>query len=127
MAKPVRVRGLRELNNALARADRDVRNGVRKTLRDVAEPVRADAERLAASEIRNIDGGDPWSRMRTGVTKTLVYVAPKQRSTRGPKKRKNLANLLQTRSLDPALERNEDNVNRGFEQMLDTVADRFNR
>jgi hypothetical protein len=128
MASAVRVEGLRDLNKALARADRDVRLGVRKALREVAEPVRADAERLAASEIRNLNEGDPWSRMRVGVTKTLVYVAPKKRgSKRGLQKRTNLAPLLAGRAMEPALEQNEDNVERAMQHVIDTAADRFNR
>lgn len=123
------VHGLADLHRALAKAERDVRLGVRKELRQVAEPVRADAEDLAGAEIRNI--GPAWQRMRTGVTSKAVYVAPRQRSRASrvnPRARRpNLAPLLMGRAMEPALSRNQATVERELEQMLDQVADRFNR
>lgn len=66
--------------------------------------------------------------MRVGVTRTLVYVAPKQRGARfGPRKRPNLAGLLATRAMEPALDINRPLVERQLEGLLDTVADKFNR
>jgi hypothetical protein len=63
------------------------------SLRAAAEPVRADAERLAVETIPRI--GVPWSRMRIGVTTTSVYLAPRQRGAKLPKRRRpNLAALL---------------------------------
>jgi hypothetical protein len=128
VASAIRVRGLADLNRALARADRDVRLGVRRELREVAEPVRADAERLAVSGIRNVHEGDPWSRMRVGVTRSLVYVAPRQRgAARGPRRRRNMADLLAVRAMEPALDINRPLVERNLEEMLDDVADKFNQ
>lgn len=122
----VRVRGLAELNRALRRTDRDVRAGIRKELRGVAEPVRAQAEQLAASEIRNI--GHDWSRMRVGITTDTVYVAPRKRGVkRGANKRKNLAPLLMDRAMQPALDDNTGLVERRFEAMLGQVTDDFSQ
>lgn len=124
----IRVEGLRDLQAALARADRATRLGVRAELRRVADPVQRSAESLARTNIRNI--GPRWSRMRIGVTRNLVYVAPRQKGVRvrgpHPLRRPNLASLLMDRAMEPALHRNEDQIGRRFEDMLDRVADNFN-
>jgi hypothetical protein len=114
----VRVRGLRELNRALKRTDVATRQRIHAELADVAEPVRADAERLAVQEIRKI--GPEWSRMRTGLSVNLVYVAPAKRSSRRRnRKRKNLAGLLMDRAMQPALEQNATQIERRLGQALD--------
>jgi hypothetical protein len=124
------VKGIRDVNAAFARTDRDIRLGWRAGMRQVAEPVRQDAERLAASEIRRMPASPRWSRMRVGVTRTMVYVAPRQKGTRGrgpvAGRRPNLAGLLMDRAMQPALERHEHDTTAAFERLLDTVADRFN-
>lgn len=122
----IRVRGLADLNRALAKADKQVRVGVRKELRQAVEPVRRDAQSLAVSEIPTIGGA--WSRMRVGVTRDLVYVAPRQRGVKtGPRKRPNLAELLLGRAMVPALDRNADDVEERIDDMLGRVARDFNR
>ena len=127
MADAIRVKGLADLNRALAQADRNVRLGIRAEYRKVAEPVRSDAESLALANISHI--GVPWSRMRIGVTQRSVYVVPKQRSTKGrsrSRRRPNLA-LLMYPQMQKALDRNADKVERSFNEMLFGVADKFNR
>lgn len=119
----VRVRGLRELSRAFARAEGDLKRDLRDRLKDAAEPVREDAEELASSRIRNI--GPRWQRMRVGVTQRLVYVAPRERgvTARGSfsRRRPNLAPLLMDQAMQPALDRNRDTVIRGIEDMLDDI------
>jgi hypothetical protein len=125
---PVYVRGFHELQTAFAHADREVRLGSRKVLRDVAEPVRRDAEGLALQTIPRI--GLRWSKMRIGITRNLVYVAPRQRGvkTRGynARRRPNLAGLLMDRAMEPALEQNEPQIAAAFERGLDRICDEFN-
>jgi hypothetical protein len=124
----VRIRGMRELNRAFEHAGREARKELRETFRDVAQPVRRDAEQLAEAKIRNI--GAKWPQMRVGVTRTSVYVAPKQRGvkTRGAssRRRPNLAPLMMERSLEPALLRNEATIEHATEVALDRIADTFN-
>jgi hypothetical protein len=124
----IKVRGLRELQAAFAHADRESRLGLRHALRDVAEPVRSEAETLATSSIKRL--GPKWGKMRVGITRTLVYVAPRQRGvkTRGPdpRRRPNLATLLMDRAMEPALEHHEPELEQAVELMLDEVADGFN-
>lgn len=123
------VTGLDELNRALRRSSKEVRLGVRKELRRVAEPVRAEAEQLAVEKIRRI--GLKWSKMRIGLTlsENIIYVAPRQRGVKrrgpDPRKRPNLADLLMTRAMEPALERHIGEIEGRFGAMLDTIADRF--
>lgn len=117
----VRVRGLRELDRAFKLADKAEQKELREALRDAGEPVRADAEQLARTNIPRI--GPVWSEMRTGVTSKVVYVAPKARARSGNPRRKrpNLAALLLGRSMEPALERNIGEVERRVGVALDTV------
>lgn len=122
----IRITGLRELNAAFARADRKLNRELRSQLKAVAEPVREDAERRAKSEIRRIT--DRWARMRTGATRTVVYVAPAQRGTRDPaRKRPNLAGLLLGRAMEPALQAHETEIQRGLELFLDEIATDWER
>ena len=115
----VRVRGLRELNRAFARADRKLRLEKNDALRRAAEPVREEAEQLAVAEIPRI--GDAWSRMRVGVTTKVVYVAPFERGQRrGNRKRPNLAGLLMNRAMQPALDMHRSEV---IERVDDLLAD----
>lgn len=122
---PIAITGLRELNAAFALADKESRLGVRRVQRDLAEPVKLGAETLASVRIRNI--GLRWSRMRIGVTRTLIYVAPRQRGNRStPRHRPNLANLLMDRAMQPALEARRPQLEQDTERMLDRIADQFN-
>jgi hypothetical protein len=126
MAGLVRVQGLHELQAALAKADRQTRLGVRAGLRQVAEPVQRGAEDLAQANIHRI--GSRWSRMRVGITRDLVYVAPRQRGSRGrrPSSRPNLAPLLMDRAMQPALDQHAGEIEARFAELLDRIADDFN-
>lgn len=122
----VKVKGLTELNRALRRTDKDVRVGIRRELRSVAEPVRADAEALATVQIPGI--GKPWSSMRVGQTLDSVYVAPKQRGSRvKARQRPNLAGLLMDRALQPALDRNAHMIEDDMDEVLGRVVNNFSR
>lgn len=121
----VRVEGLRALSRAFAVADKTLSRELRKGLRDAAEPVRADAEALASSRISNI--GVSWSRMRVGVTRSSVYVAPRERGTRGRSRRSNLAGLLLERAMQPALEANIGDVEEAVDDVLATVGRAWER
>jgi hypothetical protein len=129
MAKSgVTVQGLPKLRRRLAAASPAAKKALDETLRDLAEPVRADAEHLAVSGIPRI--GLRWSRMRVGVTNKLVYVAPRQRGTRtrsSPRSRPRFATLLEQRAMTPALEQNQARIEQGAENLFESLADRWNR
>lgn len=81
---------------------------MRAGLREAAEPVAKIAERLSLSEIRRMRRSPQWAVTRTGVTRSAVYIVPKQRGvrTRNPfdsRRRPNLVSLMMGRSFEPAL------------------------
>lgn len=124
---PVRVHGFAEMNRALRRAERDIRVETRAELRNVAEPIRTDAEKLAVENIRRI--GPKWSRMRTGMTTNVVYVAPRERGVKRKgdfrRRRPNLAGLMMDRAMQPALERHEHEIDEQFGHALNRITNRF--
>lgn len=123
-AAGITVHGLRDLNRAVSKASKDARREVRAAERQIAEPVRAEAQELAAREISHI--GREWHQMRVGTTQKLIYVAPKMRN-RGGAKRKNLAGLLMDKAMQPALDHNQHRLEREVDQALDKIANTFNR
>src|SRR5574337_1542478 len=123
-ARTLRVRGYSELQRAFALASRELIKDLRSRLREIAEPVRRDAEQRASTEIRNI--GPDWSQMRVGVTRRVVYVAPRERgvNNRRPddkRRRPNLAPLLMDRAMSPALDANVGRISDALERMLDEI------
>ena len=131
MADAVRVIGVDGLMRAFAAADKHVRDDLRDALEEAAAPVRSTAQALASSEIRNVSVGDPWSRMRTGVYRSVAYVAPVERGTKGRgnqrKRRPRFGDLLMGRAMEPALERNRDQVAARVDDLLDEVANVWER
>ena len=126
---PVVVQGLRELNRAFADTDRETRLGWKAEQRRIAEPIRKDAEQKALQSIARMPGSPKWARMRVGVTRQMVYVAPRQRGARTAGRRgyrrPNLADLLETRALVPAGEQHEHQVDAEMERLIDRVAAGF--
>jgi hypothetical protein len=130
------VFGLHDLQAAFADADRQLRLGIRGELRQIAEPVRAGAEQLAMSTMRNMPRSPRWSKMRIGVTRDLVYVAPRQRGFKGrgydPRRRGEgyahppFSDLLMLRAMEPALEQHTAEVEAGFDDLLGRVTSGFN-
>lgn len=127
--RTLRVKGLREMSRAFARADRTLSRELRDKLRDVAHPVASAAESLARSRISHI--GHKWPRMRVGVTRTLVYVAPKERGVRSRTqaglRRPNLADRLMEDAMAPALRDHGPRIERDTQQVLDTVGRAWER
>lgn len=130
-AGEIKVRGLRDMQAAFKAADRKLVRDLRSRLRQAVEPVRADAEQLAPARIKNVQPGDAWSRMRTGVTTTTVYVAPVQRGVyrRGDQKlrRPRFGDKLLARAMEPALEGRSGEITRAVEKVLDEVGDAWSR
>lgn len=114
------VSGLADLQKAWAVADRETSKELREALREAAKPAATDAHALALHTIPRMTV--PWSRMRVGVTRRSVYVAPRQRETRVKRrKRPNLADLLAGRAMQPALNRNVSRVEDRVEDALASV------
>ncbi len=115
-------------------ADKQTRLGIRKVERQVAEPVKREAQELAVREISRI--GTPWSTMRIGITQKVVYVAPKQRGNKARRATvsqarrradQKFATRLMDRAMEPALEHNRAEIELAMEEAIDKMADNFNR
>lgn len=122
----IEVQGIRELQILFHKAGPEANRDIRATLRQVAEPIRSDWESLAVSSIPRV--GRKWSRARVGVTRGLVYVAPKQRGVKGRgdrRARPKFGTLLATRVSGPALARNVDNIERDVNEALEALAKRW--
>jgi hypothetical protein len=122
------VTGLRELQKAFKAAGPIANKELKATLREVAEPIRSDAESLAVAGIPRI--GLQWARMRTGVTQRAVYVAPRQRGVKSatdPRRRPRFADLLEQRAMHPALEQNKPLIEGRVEDAFNVLAERWNR
>jgi hypothetical protein len=120
VASPVRaeLEGAKELIRTFEHAPTQLKRAYRKKLPDIAEPTRLDAQRFALDNIRRMFDSPQWARMRTVVGSSSAYIAPQQRGVRsGPKKRPNLATLLESRALDPAAEAHEKQVEHDFDQL----------
>ena len=117
----VRVQGLKELQRDLKKMRSDLGKELKAELRSVAEPVRQTAEQLAVANLPNI--GPAWSRMRIGITTSVVYVAPRTRRKLGSP-RPNLAQLLMDRSMQPALDQHEQGIESALEVMLDRLGEK---
>lgn len=124
MAGTVEVIGLAELRRAFAVASREMSKDLNEALKSAGEPVRADAQALAVQNISRI--GIPWSRMRLGINRHSVYVAPVERGnksrTRGQRGRPNLKTKLLDEAMGPALVANSDRVAREFEDAVRDMA-----
>jgi len=112
------------LSRAFGRINKQFSKDLRKQLKLAAEPVRADASRLAGMQVRNLGQGDPWTGMRTGGGIKLVYVAPKQRGRASKfdakRRRPNLAPHI-LKAMQEALRRNADEVGRRANRALDEM------
>lgn len=126
----VHLRNFSETSRAFSKAGKDAARMFRKVFREVAEPIQKDAQELAQQEISHI--GKRWWRMRVGVTRKVVYVAPQQRgrmTKTDPKRysRPNIKTLLADKALDPALEKNEPFIEARTLNALDVLADNWEK
>jgi hypothetical protein len=128
ISSQVKVKGLRELSAVIARTSKDASRDLRTGLRAVAEPIRVDAERLAETRIRNI--GPQWGKMRVGVTRRMVYVAPRKRGVKNrgadPRRRPQFATLLEQRAMTPALRQNEHRIEQATEEVFADLSRKWN-
>lgn len=130
--RAIKVENYKNVLKAFGAASKTVERGFTGSLKEAAEPIAESAEQLAGSgEIRNLHDGDPWTKMRIGVTQRMVYVAPKERGrrTRGRPQigRPNLKPLLLDRAMEPALERHRDDVISNIEDLFGYMARTFDK
>jgi len=107
MAGTVIVHGLPEIQRDLAKAGPATSRALRAGLRESAEPVAHIAEQLSLRQIRRMPRSPQWAVTKIGVTRSAVFVTPKERGVRDPqdpRRRPNLVGLMMGRSFEPALE-----------------------
>jgi hypothetical protein len=124
-ARGIKVKGLRETARAFDNISDNLSEELTDGLKHAAEPVRAAAEKKAVAKIVNMDRSPAWAEQKTVVSKrtALVYIAPKKRQTRKPqRKRKNLAELMMGRAMEPALDENEDRVREEVDDVLNRLS-----
>lgn len=117
-AVTTRIEGLREVNRALSKVNRQVAKEVRDELKRAAGPVSEEAEALASGRIRNL--GPAWGRMKVGSRSDSVFIAPRSRR-RGGSPRPNLGGLLMRRAMIPAARSKRGEVERAVEEALDRL------
>lgn len=130
MASGLTVHGYTDLARAFKVAGKEARVELRVAMQSVAKPVKERAAVLASTEITRMRTSPQWGQMRTGVTQRSVYVAPKQRGTRGrggPRARKNLANLLMNKAMLPALEQTKALAGARLDRVLDEIGKTWER
>lgn len=118
-AVTVRVEGLGAFVRAADKAGKETKKMVRDRLRQVAEPVLADAQaKLSRYDARSA------SRLGISVRRTgTVSVEQRLRRTTGAHKQ--FGSLQMVEALMPALDENADMIERRFEHALDDIADAF--
>jgi hypothetical protein len=125
----VNEHGLRELERLLATEGPKAKREMRAKLKSIAEPLARDVEAEARENISHI--GLKWWRMRVGVTTKVVYVAPVERGvkTRGPdpRRRPGFADLIEDEAFTPALEKDTPEIIAGAREVLQELADEWNR
>lgn len=128
----VRFNGLRALDRALGKADKNLRRDLRARLRDIAEGVAQSARRAAAQKTRTrsgdlVKGIRPFVKSgAAGVRSSAVhggYEYPKRLEFEGRRG----GSYGPRASLYPALEADEFNVVAAAERLLDDIADDFEK
>ncbi len=116
MAQAVRVRGLREFQRAVSKADRETNKRFRARFKRVGEIVQRPAAGLFAKyDAKSAAGFRPVVRARG--------VAVEQRYGKTTGQRPDFGHLQMAQALIPALEANEGAILREFELALDELAD----
>jgi limonene-1,2-epoxide hydrolase len=116
----LRVNGFREFVRATNRAGREARSEVRRELRAVAEPVKADAARRFEKYDKR-----SAAHLRVQVTQRGVFVVQNLRKTTGL--RPYYGALQMRKALLPALHANESALTLRMSHAIDVIADHFDQ
>lgn len=121
MTQTVRVKGLRELLAVTDQLPKDVRKGVRKELRRVAEPVRDEANSRFLADVSPVR-----SQTRYGISVRKVgTISVEQRAkakTGNPLlKRGSFTDLQWSKALGPAVDSHADDMVRAMDDVLQTI------
>lgn len=118
------VEGLRDLSVAFAKADKALAKELRETEREVAKPVAQAAEMRVLTGIGRMPRSPQWAEQRIGVTRTGVYIVPKQRGVKNSRNQRDRRPKLvgpYLAEMTAALAENTGQVMAGFEDLLGVV------
>ncbi len=110
-ADPVLVVNLDAINRSLRLSGPAVVAAMKQGMLEGAEPIRSDAERLAASDISGMkrQKTSDWSAQRVGETIHEVYIAPVERGRKSRndnrRRRPNFVGVMFGKSYNPAFEK----------------------
>lgn len=130
MAADVRLRGLKELDKALGKADKNLRKNLRDKLKGVADIVAQEAKSIASAKTKKrtgnlVRGIKPYSLAgRAGVRSSAVhrgYAYPNRLEYEGRKGRA----WGPLASVNPALDSRLDDLNKATEQVLSELEHDF--
>lgn len=123
----VRVRGLKELQRAFRKMDKDVAQDLVWELQEAADPVRKLSTELILGELVNMPRTPEYADMRIGVSgaRGAVYVAPAWRRT-GGSPRPSLGASMGKR-MEAAVETKAGDVEKRLGDWLDRMADEWGR
>lgn len=117
MQQTIRVKGLREFVRAADAAGGRTKKIVRDRLREVAEPVLADAR-------RKLSRYDERSASRLGISvRRAGTVSVEQRLRRTTGAHPQFGSLQMQEALIPALDENADRIEGRFEKAIDDILD----
>jgi hypothetical protein len=118
------VAGIDSLNRAFGLAGKGMSNDLKTRLRHFARPVELGAEVRAIA----MGTGRPWSQMRTGANRQLVYVAPEKRGTKIlARRRPRFAVRLLEKSMVPALNASREQIVRDIDGLVERMERRYLR
>lgn len=134
MPATVIVIGLAQIQRDLDKSGPAVGAAMREGMRQAAEPVAKLAENLSLAKIKRMRRSPEWAVTRIGVTRSAVYIAPKQRGVKShnpfdPRRRGlniakgGLVTLMMGRSFEPALATMEPVVLGRVSRLLGQVLD----
>jgi hypothetical protein len=130
MADELRFKGLKELDRALGKADKQLRTGLRDKLRDAGKTVASEARAIAESKQLRVTGDlissiKPFALTgRAGVRDTARhrgYAYPSRIEYEG----RGGAKYGPRAFLNPAVDRKTGEITRSMETLLDRFADDF--
>lgn len=128
VAAGLEVQGLRALQRSFAAVSVELDRGLRKELKQFADPIATDVERTAVRDVSGLRRArDPkWSKMRVGVTRRLVYVAEKERgrlSRHNPRlRRPEFGVYLYETAMEPVLRRHEPELAPRLTALIDGIS-----
>lgn len=121
----VRFQGLRELDRALGKADRTLRDGLRDRLRDAGQVVAVEARSIVQSK-QLVASGDLLRSIRPFAVSGRAGVRASARHRGFPyPQRLEYEDGGRRAFLNPAVDRKETQIMRNMEHLLDQVADDF--